>query len=108
MTASGVQCTLVGWGQERLRGGDSGGGGSESLGAAETGTLDCKSLAHDRAAASQNLEVGHSSTAGAGTGSRGEGAEGGGRGALEEGAHSPGLLKHGLHDDDRIEAKQGV
>lgn len=71
----------------------------KALGAGHTGTLDSQRLAHDGAAASQNLEVGHGASTGAGAGTGGccERAQRGGRGALEEWAHGPGLLEEGLH-----------
>jgi len=71
----------------------------KALGAGHTGTLDSQRLAHDGAAASQNLEVGHGASTGAdaGTGGCCERAQRGGRGALEEWAHGPGLLEEGLH-----------
>jgi hypothetical protein len=100
VTPGRVQGTLAGGrSAHRLHGRNAGGAGGEALGAAHTGRLDSQSLAHDRAAASQDLEVGHGTSASAGASSGRESAQGGGRGALEEGAHSPRLLKHCLHGD---------
>lgn len=89
MAPGRVQRTLAGWRAHRLHGWNAGGAGGEALGAAHTGRLHNQSLAHDRAAASQDLEVGHGTSAGAGTSSGRESAQGGGCGALQEGAHSP-------------------
>lgn len=99
MTAGGVQRTIASRGLVGLDAGDAGGTGSEPLGTAHTGTLHGEGLAHDGAAAGQDLEVGHGAASGAGTSGRGKGAQSGGRGALEEGAHGPGLLEHCLHDE---------
>lgn len=99
MTAGRVQGPLASRSLERLNAGNAGRTRGEALGAAHTGTLHSKSLAHDRTAAGQDLEIGHGTAAGAGTSSRGKGAQGRGRRALEKRAHSPGLLEHCLHGE---------
>lgn len=99
MTPGRVQRTLAGRRAQRLDRRNAGGAGGEALRTGHTSRLHSQSLAHDRAAASQDLEVGHGTSAGAGTSSGRESAQGGGRSALEEGAHSPRLLKHCLHGD---------
>lgn len=100
MTTSGVQGALASRNPHRLNSRDPGGARGEALGATETGTLHSQSLAHDRAAATQNLQVGHGSAsrAGARASSGRESAEGGGGCALEERAHSARLLQESLHD----------
>ena len=105
MTAGRVQRTTARRGLVGLDAGDAGRTGGESLRTAHTGTLHREGLAHDGAAAGQDLEVGHGTASGAGTSGRREGAQSGGRGALEEGAHGPGLLEHCLHDES-IESEQ--
>lgn len=99
VAAGSVQRTVTSRGLVGLHAGDTGSARGEALGSAHAGTLHGKSLAHDRAAAAQNLKVGHSAAAGAGTSGRGERAQSGGRGALEEGAHGPRLLEHCLHGE---------
>jgi len=79
--------------------GHAGRGGGEALGTGETGALDGQGLAHDGAAAGDELEVGDGAAAGAGAGGRREGAQCRGRGALEERAHGPGLAEERLHGD---------
>lgn len=106
VTSGGVQCPLAGRCAQRLHAGNSGGARGEALGTVKAGTLDSQGLAHDRAAASQDLEIGHSATsrAAAGTSSGRERAEGGRRSPLEERAHGTRLLQKSLHCD-WIEAK---
>lgn len=66
VTTSGVQRALASRNPHRLDSRDPGGARGEALGATETSTLHSQSLAHDRAAATQNLQVGHSSASRAG------------------------------------------
>lgn len=55
-------------------------------------------LAHDGAPASENLQIGHGSSAGrSAMGRSRERTKGGGRGLAEEGTHWTGLSKEGLH-----------
>lgn len=61
--------------------------------------LDSQSLSHNRAAASDGLQIGHAATTGRGlAGGRREGAERGRSRLLQEGAHGLGLAKNGVHD----------
>lgn len=99
MAPGRVQRTLAGRRAQRLHGRNAGGTRGEALGTTHTGGLHSQSFAHDGAATSQNLEVGHGTSAGAGTSGGRESAQGSGSGALEEGAHGPRLLKHCLHGD---------
>jgi hypothetical protein len=107
VASGGVQCPLASRCAQRLHAGNSSGARGEALGTVKAGTLDSQGLAHDRTAASQDLEIGHSATsrAAAGTGSSRECAEGGGRSPLEERAHGTRLLQKSLHCD-WIEAKR--
>ena len=58
-------------------------------------------LSHDRAPASEDLEIGHGSSTGRNMASgRGERSKCGGRGLVEEGAHGAGLPEEGLHCGD--------
>lgn len=73
----------------------------EALGRGKTSALDSERLAHDRAAASERLEVGDGSTTRTGTSSRRERAQRRGRGAFEERTHRAGLIEKSLHDGRR-------
>lgn len=97
MTAGRVQRPLAIRSFEGLDTRDTSGARGEALGTAHAGTLHGQSLAHDRATAGQDLEIGHGTASGARTGGRGEGAQRRRRRALEKRAHSTGLLKHCLH-----------
>jgi hypothetical protein len=108
MTPGRVQRTLAGRRAQLLHGGNASGAGGETFGAAHTGRLHSQSLAHDGAAASQDLEVGHGTSTGAGASSGRESTQGSGSGALEEGAHSPGLLKHCLHGDENWDPSKTI
>jgi hypothetical protein len=101
MTSGGVQCPFTGWCAQRLHASNSGGARGEALATMKTSTLDSQGLAHDRAAAAQDLEIGHSATsrAAGGTSSGRERAQGGGRSPLEERAHGARLLQKSLHYD---------
>lgn len=96
-----VQFPLADGGPHRLECGDSGGARGEALGAAETSTLHGQSLVHDRAAAGDDLQIGHGTASGAGVGTSSgrERAESGGGCALEEWAHRTGLLQESLHSE---------
>lgn len=73
---------------------------SEPLGHGEARTLDSQRLAHDRAAARGDLQIGHwAATAHGGTSSSREAAQSRAGGVLEERAHSAGLLEERLHGD---------
>lgn len=74
------------------------GAGKNSV--AGAGTLDGKRLTHNGAAASDKLQVGHAAATGrsAVSGGRGgEGPQGRRRGLVQEGTHSPRLVKKRLH-----------
>ena len=62
-------------------------------------SLSFDSLAHDRAAAGEDLKIGHGSSTGGDMASsgRGEGTKSGGRGLIEEGTHGTGLPEKSLH-----------
>ena len=61
--------------------------------------LNSESLSHDRAAASNGLQIGHAATAWGGNTSRGgEGSESGWRSVFQEGTHGLRLTKDGIHD----------
>jgi hypothetical protein len=73
---------------------------SGKCGAAAASTLNGKCLAHDRAAATENLEVRHAPGSGRNIvagGRRGKRAEGGGGCLREERAHGPRLAQKSLH-----------
>ena len=63
------------------------------------GSLSGHGLAHDRATASEDLEVGHGSSTGGdmASGSGGEGSKRGGRCLVEEWTHGTGLPEKRLH-----------
>jgi hypothetical protein len=62
-------------------------------------SLNSEGLAHDRAAASNGLEVGHAATAGGGIASAGgERSESGRRSLFQERTHSLRLAKDSVHD----------
>lgn len=69
-------------------------------------SLSIHSLAHDRAAASEDLEIRHGSTTRRNltSGGGGEGSKSGGRCFVEEGAHGTGLPEESLHCEDAIAA----
>ena len=75
------------------------GGGREALRGEVAGALHGQRLAHDGAAASNDLEVGNGASAGAAAGpGRGrQRAQRCGRRVLEERAHGPGLIEQGFH-----------
>lgn len=68
-----------------------------SKSSAGTDALDSESLAHDGAAASDNLEVAHCASTNGLSGRGGKGAKGARRRFLEEGAQGARLLQDGLH-----------
>ncbi|KAI7491308.1 hypothetical protein KC351_g48 [Hortaea werneckii] len=81
-------------------------------GVGDAGALDGEGLAHDRAAAGDDLQVGHGAAAGsrrvhAGVGARahGHGAESGRRRLVKERAHGSRLAEQGLHGGDQSRAR---
>lgn len=76
---------------------------SESRESRIADALDGERLRHDRAAAGDDLEIAHGATASALGGAGGEGAEGRGRGLLEERAKTTGLVQKRLHCDGSLE-----
>ena len=66
------------------------------------GGLDTHGLAHDGAPASEDLEIGHGSSAGRDMASGGKGSKSGGGGLVEEGTHGAGLPKKRFHIDSRM------
>ena len=67
---------------------------------AQTGGLDSQSLAHDRAAAGNDLEVAHGTATRRSvldTGAGRHGPQSRRRGLVQERAHGPGLTEEGLH-----------
>lgn len=74
--------------------------------------LDGESLAHDGAAASNDLQVAHGAATRSrsvlDTGAGGHGAQGGGRGLVQERTHGPGLAEEGLHGGGGVQRGGGV
>lgn len=74
--------------------------GAGENGVAGAGTLHSESLAHDGAAAGDELQVGHAAAAGrsaVGGGRGGKGPQGRGRGLVQKRTHGPRLVKKRLH-----------
>lgn len=73
---------------------------------ASLGRLNCQRLAHDGAATSDGLQIGHAATAGRGRGlvTRGgrQRSKGSGGGLFQERTHSLGLAEDGVHDCARL------
>ena len=64
------------------------------------GSLSIHGLAHDRAAASEDLEIGHGASTGRNMASGGEGSKSGGRCFVKKRAHRAGLPEERLHVDE--------
>lgn len=83
-------------------------GTTESAGertVSNTSTLDSQGLAHDRAASSKHLQIGHAACAWRNMvlgGGRRERAERGGRGLGQEWTHGARLAQNGLHGGERV------
>lgn len=89
--------------EEVLDGAGAASGGLAVAAGSNFGALDSKSLIHDRASASNELEVRNGTAAGRLAGAGGQGAQGGGAGLVEEGADALGLVEESLHVDGKAD-----